>query len=256
MEVAVRSQMQYRASFIMQSIGHFVTTGVEFLGIWALFDRFGHVKGWSLSEVALLYGMINVSFAIAEAVGRGFDLFPGMVKRGDFDRILLRPRSTVLQIAGSEMSVMRIGRFTQGAVLIVWALSTLGTEWSVPKAILLPVSIASGACLFYGIFVVQATLAFWTTETLELFNTISYGGVETAQYPLPIYNKWFRRFFTFIVPLGCVNYLPSIAILERTDPIGTPVILQWIAPAIGVLFLIVALQVWRIGVRNYRSTGS
>ena len=32
---SVRSQMQYRASFIMLSFGHFLTTGVEFLAIAA-----------------------------------------------------------------------------------------------------------------------------------------------------------------------------------------------------------------------------
>ena len=37
--ISFRSQMQYRASFVMQSVGHFLITGIEFLGIWALFDR-------------------------------------------------------------------------------------------------------------------------------------------------------------------------------------------------------------------------
>ena len=54
----------------------------------------------------------------------------------------------------------------------------------------------------------QATLAFWTTETLEIVNTVSYGGVETAQYPLSIYRPWFRHFFTFVVPLGNGQLLP------------------------------------------------
>lgn len=77
-----------------------------------------------------------------------------------------------------------------------------------------------------------------------------------AQYPLTIYRPWFRRFFTFVIPLACVNYFPALAILGRPDPLGMPVFLQWIAPLIGVGFLVVTLQVWKIGVRHYRSTGS
>lgn len=87
-------------------------------------------------------------------------------------------------------------------------------------------------------------------------NTMTYGGVQTAQYPLTIYRTWFRKFFTYIIPLACVNYLPAIAILERSDPLGFPVVLQWVAPLICVVFLVLALQVWKIGVRHYRSTGS
>ena len=77
-----------------------------------------------------------------------------------------------------------------------------------------------------------------------------------SQYPLPIYRDWFRRFFTFVIPLACINYYPAVAILGRDDPLGASRPVQCAAPLAGVLFLIVALQVWKIGVRHYRSTGS
>jgi len=32
--------------------------------------------------------------------------------------------------------------------------------------------------------------------------------------------------------------------------------LRWMAPAAGLLFLVGALQVWKLGVRHYTSTGS
>src|ERR671928_195342 len=79
-------------------------------------------------------------------------------------------------------------------------------------------AILGGACLFYGLFVLQATLSFWTVETLEIMNTVTYGGTETGQYPLTIYRPWFRLFFTFVVPLVCLNYLPANALLDRPDP--------------------------------------
>ena len=99
---SVRGQMQYRASFAMLSLGYFTITGVEFVAILVLFDRFEGVLGWSLPEVAFLYGMVNIVFAISDAASRGFDTFGTMVKSGDFDRLLLRPRSTALQLAGQE----------------------------------------------------------------------------------------------------------------------------------------------------------
>jgi ABC-2 type transport system permease protein len=54
----------------------------------------------------------------------------------------------------------------------------------------------------------------------------------------------------------CVGYLPAVAILGRPDPLQTPLLLQWLAPLAGVVFLLLALRVWRVGVRHYRSTGS
>ena len=99
-------------------------------------------------------------------------------------------------------------------------------------------TILGGACLFYGIIVLQATLAFWTTESLEIVNTVTYGGVQSTSYPLAIYRRWFQRFFTFVVPLACVSYFPVVAILGRDDPLGTSRLFQILAPLVGVAFLV------------------
>jgi ABC-2 type transport system permease protein len=254
--VSIRSQLQYRASFVMQTIGVFLITSIEFLGIWALFDRFGQVRGWTLPEVALFYGMISITFAIADAIARGFDMFGTMVKAGDFDRILLRPRSTVLQLLGQELTVRRVGRFAQGVLVLGYAIRHGEIDWTVPRVLLFGGSIVAGVCVFVGLVVLQATSAFWTTESLEVWNAFTYGGVTMGQYPVSIYRSWFRQVFTYVVPLACVSYLPGVAILGRPDPLGTPVIWQWLAPLAGPVFLVVCLQVWRFGVRHYRSTGS
>lgn len=251
--VSLKSQLQYRASFVMTTVGYVLLTGIEFFGIWALFDRFGSLRGWRLAEVALLYGTVNVAFALAEGVGRGFDTFALLVKSGDFDRLLLRPRPTALQVAGLECQLMRVGRLLQGLAVLGWGAAHLGIAWTLPKAALLLGAIGGGACLFYGLLVIQATIAFWTVESLELFNTVTYGGIETAQFPLSIYRPWFRLFFTWVVPLACVNYLPAQAILGRPGGAG---LWPWLSPLVGVLFLLAALQVWNFGVRHYRSTGS
>jgi ABC-2 type transport system permease protein len=87
-------------------------------------------------------------------------------------------------------------------------------------------------------------------------NTVTYGGVETAQYPLTVYRPWFRQFFTWAVPLACAAYFPAHAILGRPDVLGTPPLWHWLSPLVGFLFLLITLQVWRLGVRKYRSTGS
>jgi len=254
--ISLRAQMEYRASFMMQTAGQFVVTGIEFLGIWALFSRFGGIKGWTLAEVAFFYGLISITWSIADAVTRGFDVFGNMVKSGDFDRLLLRPRSTIGQLFGYELTLRRMGRLTQGLVVLVFAIATLDVVWSGPRIALLALALAGGVCVFVGLMILEATSAFWTTESLEVWNAFTYGGVTMSQYPLEIYRPWFRTFFIFVIPLGCINYLPAVAILGRSDPLGTPPLLQWLSPLAGPIFLMICLQVWSFGVRHYQSTGS
>lgn len=255
--ISIRAQMQYRGSFIMLTFGAFVVSACEFAGILVLFGSFHALGEWGLAEVALFYGLINTAFPLAEAVGRGFDCFSGMVKNGGFDRILLRPRSAAFQIAAKEVQLLRIGKFTQGLMVLVWAMSALELEWNAVRILLLTVTILGGASLFYGLFVIQATISFWTTETLELFNAVTYGGCETAQYPLAIYRPWFRKFFTFVIPLACITYFPALGLLGREDAVmGSPEWFHWLAPCFGVVFLAVSMLFWQVGVRKYCSTGS
>jgi ABC-2 type transport system permease protein len=240
----------------MQAAGQLLITGIDFLGIWALFSRFGSIKGWTLPEIAFFYGLISVTWSIADALTRGFDLFGTTVKMGEFDRLLLRPRSTVLQLFGYELTLRRMGRLAQGLCVLAFAIAALDIVWTAPRVLVMVLAIAGGVCLFVGLMVLEATSAFWATESLEVWNAFTYGGVTMSQYPLEIYRPWFRNFFLFVIPLGCVNYLPGLAILGRTDSLGTPVWLQWGAPVAGPIFLAICLQVWKFGVRHYQSTGS
>ena len=250
--ISIRGQMQYPGPFIATSIGAFAATITDFVAIWALFARFRQVEGWRFEEVALLYGVISVAFALADALTRGFDVFgEQFVKTGDFDRLLVRPRSTILQLLGYELRATRIGRLAQGVLAWSVGMHLLGLEstWIVWATLLF--AVLGGIALFSGILVLQATLAFWTVESLEIANTLTYGGVEAGQYPLDIYARWFRRFLTFVVPVACIAYFPVAWVLGRDVPR-----LAVATPLFGFLFLAVSLWVWRFGVRHYTSTGT
>lgn len=240
----------------MLAVGQFLAIGIEFAGIWALFDRFGNLRGWSLPEVALLYGMANTAFALADMFGRGFDSFSTMVKAGDFDRLLLRPLPTPFQLTAQELVLMRIGRMSCGLLALLWAMAKLGIGWDVGKILLLVFSLLAGACVFFGLFVLQAVFSFWTVESLEVWNTVTYGGVEAAQFPMTIYRSWMRDLFTFIVPIACLNYIPASVLLNRTEEMGISPLIAWGCPLVGFLFLAICLRTWAFGERKYCSTGS
>ena len=253
--LSMRGQLQYRGSTLMLALGHLLVTGVEFLAMWVLFERFGQLRGFGLAEVALLYGMANVSFGLAELLCRGFKVFDHLVKSGEFDRLLLRPRGTAFQVFAQHLDLTRTGRLVQGLAVLGYALASLQLVRLGPEMLLLVGTIVGGACTFAGLFVLQATVAFWTVESLELFAIVTYGGLETAQYPLSIYTEGFRRFFTWVIPLAFLGYVPGLAIMGRPERFG-PEWLAWVSPAFGVVFLLVCLRAWRLGVRHYRSTGS
>jgi len=250
---SVRSQMQYRTSFILWSVGNFSAVAVELVGLWALFARFGNLPGWTLAQVAVLYGIVNMAFALAEAAGRGFDQFAPLVRSGEFDRFLLRPQPTALLLAGQIFELSRVGRLLAGACALMWGASHAGVHWDGIKVATLLGAVFGGALIFYGVLVLQATLCFFTVESLEIVNALTYGGIMAAQLPLTIYPSWIRLLFTVVVPLACMNYLPAAVLFDQPEAVLWKALS---APVVGVIFLATALQAWRFGERAYCSTGS
>jgi len=254
---SVRGQLLYPGVNLLLGLGAFLTSIIELVGIWALFQRFGNVQGWRYGDICLFFGMVSISFALADFLSRGFDVFGSeFVRTGDFDRLLLRPRSAALQLIGYDFRLKVLGRLLQGLLVLGVATHSLGLIWHPATVGLALWTIAGGVALFFGLMVLQATLAFWTVESLEIVNVVTYGGVQAAQFPLSLYAHWFRNFLIFVVPIACIAYFPVLAILHKSDPTGMPDWFLPLAPAVGFVFLAVSLGVWRFGVRKYTSTGT
>ena len=249
-------QMQYRASFVMMSGGNFLYAATKFLALWIIFGRFGNIVGWSLHEVALLYGMVQVALAAADITTPGFRTFGELVRRGELDRLLLRPHSTALQLAAYRLDLSYIGSLLQGLAVLLWAILNLSISWTLSKLFILSLGILGGTFTFYGLYIIEATLSFWTTQSLEFMNSFTRGGAAAAQYPFKIYQVWFRRFFTFIVPVAFASYYPAMFILDRSDHLLHHTALIYCSPIVGFVFFTLCLQFWTFGVKHYCSTGS
>jgi ABC-2 type transport system permease protein len=253
----IRAQMQYKVSFLLDLLGFALVTALEFTTIAILLASFNQIAGWTLDEIALLYGLTAMALSLAEMVGRGFDApFEQMMQRGTFDGVLIRPLGTFFQILASEFQLRRLGRTLQGATVLLYAFTRLPIDWTLAKLLLLPLAVLSGAAIYGGLVVIGATLCFWTIKTPEVINAFTFGGEELSSYPLSIYSRPLRAVFLYIIPLGFANYPTALLLLGRTDPHGLPAWLAWFAPVVAVFFLAVALAFWRLGVSKYTSTGS
>lgn len=251
--ILFKSQLEYRASFILMSIGQFFVPFTIFLSIIFFFQRFPSIAGWSLYEVSLCYSIIHISFSMSECFARGFDAFSSTVVNGDFDRVLLRPRGTILQVLGSKFEFSRVGRLAQSIIVLVFSLLHLSIKWNFYKFTTLLLMMFSGIFIFTGIYMLGASFSFWTIEGLEVINIFTDGGRELAQYPLNIYKEWVRKFFTFVIPFGTINYLPLMSLLGKVN--GSEISYMFI-PVLGLLFIIPCIILWNYGVKHYKSTGS
>jgi ABC-2 type transport system permease protein len=200
---------------------------------------------------------MSISFGLAEMLGAGVDNFPTIIRLGEFDRLLLRPVGALVQVVGSDFRLRRLGRMTQGGIGFIIALILLPSlQWTFYKIVILLLGIASGAVIFVSVLLLGATLCFWTIETTELTNILTYGGREMLSYPITIYNQTLQRFFLFVVPLAFGSYVPVCVILGHALPFGLPANIAFGTPLIALIFALISGFIWRFGVRRYQSTGS
>lgn len=253
LKILLKSHLQYRASLLMLTLGQFFVTFFSFVALLLMFDRFGALLGWTLGEVALCYAVANLSFSLSECVARGFDTFQLIVRSGDFDRVLLRPRSTIVQVLGSSFELSRAGKIVQGAIALGLAIRWIDVAWTWDRIAVLCLMILSGAVIFSGVFILGACVCFWTVQGLEGVNIFTDGGREVTGYPLSIFGKGFLRFFTFVLPYATFNVIPLGYLTGRA---GGASMWSALSPLFGMLFLIPCLLAWRAGVRRYESTGS
>jgi viologen exporter family transport system permease protein len=251
----IRAQLQYRASFALNLIGAALISFLDFAAILVIFSQIDALDGWSVEEVALLYAVSSVSFAITDLVVGHLDLLPRMIRDGDFDLVLVRPLGSLFQVVSSDFALRRLGKALQGLAVLVVAIAALDVDWTLGRAAMVLLMIVTGVAIFGSVWVAFATVAFWFVDSTELANSFTYGGNFLSQYPVNVFGPWLRRFVVFVVPLAFVAYFPSLYVLDKPDPLGAPDVVQFLAPAVAVVSAVAARFIWKFAVRHYRSAG-
>ncbi|MGX7108846.1 ABC transporter permease [Facklamia miroungae] len=246
-----QAQWQYPVSMLLLIMGQFLATFVSVLGIYFMLERFHSVQGFSKDEVLLCAGIFTFAAALAEMLARGFDSFPQMIANGEFDRVLTRPQSPLLQVIGSKFEFSRIGRLIQAALLLVFVIERGKMVWSWNKIATLFIMILTASLLFSLLYFLSASLSFFTIQGLEIMNIFTDGGREFGQYPFSIYGKKILKFLTFILPLALVQYYPFLYLVGKSN--------DWrlaLFTFLSLVFAIPVYGVWRFGLYHYQSTGS
>ncbi|HVM09825.1 MAG TPA: ABC transporter permease [Acidimicrobiales bacterium] len=252
----IRADWQYRGPFIGYTLTQGLITFLDFVQIAVIFNQVDQLAGWSVAEVAFLYGASSIAFHVGDAFISQCERAPQRVKSGEFDLLLIRPVPTLFHLCADDFAFRRFGKLIQSVVVFATALVVLDIDWSVAKVGMLVVMLISGTAIFAAVWVTTSAVAMWMIDATEIMNSFTYGSSFAAQYPLPVMAKWLRHFLTFVVPAAFVSYFPALFILDKPDPFGTPAWIRFAGPAVAVVLMLVARTTWSAAIRHYRSTGS
>ena len=93
-------------------------------------------------------------------------------------------------------------------------------------------------------------LTFWFTK-FDNNVTILQALLDAGRYPVTVYPVWLRILVTFVVPIAVATTVPLQALRGE---LGWWQVLMFLA--IGAASLLIAGQVWKLGVRRYSGASS
>lgn len=231
----------------------FLAVVTDPIGLVFMFSRFGSIGIWSMERILLIYSIAVTSFGLAESFFRGYDYFPWkMIRTGDFDKLLLRPRTLFVQVAGSFFHIHRLARVVSGLCVIGWTLARLGVKPDIFKLCMLLLALCGGMLTYAGVFVLTSGIAFFTIQALDWIYILTNASYQVTRCPIDYLPKVLRYMFTFFLPMLVCSYYPASVICNWGDAYWKGLL----ALPSGLLFLLLSTFVWRVGVRHYTSTGS
>lgn len=241
--VNLSSAMEYRASFVTQIVFMFINNGIYFVFWLIFFNQFGDVRGYSVRDVYLLFGIVAFSYGIGYmfAGNTGANLAT-IIAQGRLDYYLALPRNLLLHVIASRMIVSTIGDVTFGLMAVVIAGFTSPGDLLYFFAASLP-----AALIFVGFATIAGSLAFFMGNAQYASQQASNAILTFALYPDVLFTGGVRFLLYTLVPAFFIGAVP-VQIIKGHDVL-----------LLGGLWLVTAV-VWALatavfygGLRRYES---
>lgn len=249
-KASLKSQAQYKFDFIINLIGNVLGIIGDFIIIYFILMRFHQIDGWNIYEIALIYFIVEFGFGMYRLIGDGFNKFEELILSGRFDALLIRPVSTLFQVMLQRIDFKRLGMVLQACAVGIWGMTH--TPLREGFYLYLPILLGISTVVNLEISIMLAAIAFWSGKNKDIIILGHYSTRSAANYPATIYNAFFSKLLTFIIPFFSVSYYPLVFFTRKSDAVYL-----LFAPVMAVIVLTpITLFIWKLGIKKYSSTGT
>ncbi|MBN1304370.1 MAG: ABC-2 family transporter protein [Anaerolineales bacterium] len=247
----IKARMQYRADFIISSIGMFFSS-LATLGIfWILFGSITELAGWNFMEMVFIYAFYMIAISPMQIIFDHFWQLRYHVTEGTFLKYYFRPLNMMFYYISEMFDLKGLTQLAAGIVLLVYASIQLNIQWTIARVMLLLASLFSASLVQIAVVVSASCAAFWVMNSWPVLS-LAWKLREFSPYPMSIFDGAFRVLFTYVIPIGFVAFYPSQIFLrpEQVSP------LAYASPLVGIGLFALAYRIWTLGVNSYTGTGS
>lgn len=249
----VKTWMEYRADFFIGIFAMFISNLTTIIFFWVLFQNIVQMNGWTFWQLVFLSGLAALAVGIWHAflVGLAPWRVERYIRRGDFDRILVRPVNSFIYLIISNMDDDGFGDLFAGLLIVYIGATMSGILFNPTNILLLSIFMFGAVLILFSLTILISSLCFWIVKSGAIGDII-WVLLRFIDFPLDVYNPLITFILTFIVPIAFINYYPAQLFLGK----GLYTQAAYVTPLIGIVFFIIAYKFWKFAVKNYTSTGS
>ena len=238
----LQSAMEYRAAFITQVV-FMMLNNLAYFMFWALyFDKFKQVRGWTLQDMLLLFGIAATSWGIAAYFFGNFTTLSEIIAQGRLDYYLSLPRPVLLHTLASRSIGSGMGDLIYGLG------SYLLSGYLSPDGFLrYLIGVFSGVAIFIAFLTIVQSLSFWLGNTTAISQLALNALITYSLYPRSLFDGAAKLIMLTILPAALIGSVPA----EFVKVFSWPVLLQ----ILGSSAILLALSVWIFyrGLKRYES---
>jgi ABC-2 type transport system permease protein len=248
-----RERMEYRGAFLLGIVAQGLAYLAGFTMIWVLVHRFNTIDGWDWEEIAFLYALELVTYAIGASVAYSQTEVERLVQTGTFDGLLVRPMNPYLALSAQQFNVGYLSHFIIALSIFAWSIGNLTIDWTPASVAFLLLAILGGSLLQAAVLTLLGSWAFTAVRASFLFGFA--GSLRTfITYPVGIYPAMIQVVLTVLVPFAFINFYPASSLLGK-DGALFPGWIGWLTPVVGAVVFWLAYRVWMRGVNRYQGAG-
>lgn len=241
--------MEYRFDFIVGVIVGFFITGFGPLAQYLIYSQTKGYPGWTIQQLILFQGLMLLWFGIRDTVFGDLKQYAlDIVRKGDFDRLLLKPYPSIGIILTSGFNIKNSSSVIVGFILTIYGVNNLKLTLGLSELLLVM------TCFIFGFILNLAIDIFYCGVTIVLvqinrFEEFIENVLNFSRYPVEIFLKIARIFILSFIPLALWVYYPTQVFLHRID---WSILSAFVATS--VIFLI-SLRFWNWCLKKYSSAG-
>ncbi len=247
----IKARLQYRADFIISSIGMFFSSLATLGVFWVILKSVPDLSGWSLMEMVFIYAFYMIAISPMQILFDHAWQIRFHILQGTFLKYYFRPLNMMFYYMSEMFDLKGLTQLVVGIALLIYASAQLHMDWTLVRLLLLLLTLFSAALVQISIIVAASCAAFWVLDSYPVLG-LAWKLREFSPYPMSIFDGAFRFAFTYVIPIGFVAFYPSQLFLrpEEVSP------LVYLSPIVGVGLFVLTYQIWTKGVNSYTGTGS